>query len=451
MERFPRNKTRLAIGFFLISAAALPLRADEPASSSAPSIAEQLQQLREQNAALQEQLRSQQRVIEDLGKRVEQLQSTATPDHATPAKHESVDVESSAAALTKATVGRIHLSGDGSVAVFSSQSHGQFANTDFRVDEARILLEAPVWTDVYVYSELLLYQREEPGLSLHAGEFYLDAENLSKLWGQDRQLNLRAGRVNIPFGEEYLHRHALENPLISHSLIDLWGVNEGIEAYGSQGKFSYVLAVQNGPVDLADDFTRDKMVTGRLSYDPASWLHLSGSASRTGSIDFKREKFSAYWIGSGFIRSIGSPATTRFQADLLQGDVQVRLPGTTLTTAGGVLAYSDTDPAANNDRQITYYSVEAVQSLYEGFHAAARWSQMFSPEGYPVAGVGNAGEFAFGPKLTSELHLLSLGIGYRWSPQLVFKVEYSLESGRTVDHRKRDHENLFSATAAFGF
>jgi hypothetical protein len=451
MERPSCKRFRLAIGISLIYTAAIPLIADESTTSSGASIAEQLQQLRQQNSALQEQLQRQQRVIEDLGKRVEQLQATAATDHTQTAKRDPADAESSAAALTQATVGRIHLSGAGSVAFFSSQSHGPYAASDFRVDEARLLLEAPVWNDLYLFSELLLYQREEADLSLRAGEFYLDAENLSRFWGQDRQLNLRAGRVNIPFGEEYQHRHALDNPLISHSLIDLWGVNEGIEAYGSQGKFSYVLAVQNGPDDLANDFTGDKMVTGRLSYDPATWLHLSGSASRTGAIDFKREKFSAYWIGPGFIRSIGSPATTRFQAELLQGDVQIRLPGTTLTTAGGVLAYSDNDPAANNDRQIAYYSVELVQSLYEGFHAAARWSQMFSPKGYAVAGIGNPGEFAFGPKLTSELHLLSLGVGYRWSPQLVFKVEYSLESGTTVDHRKRDHENLFSATAAFGF
>lgn len=446
MGRVRCTPIRANVGCLLLAASLIPSHADD----SSASIADQLQQLRQQNSALQEQLHKQQQVIDDLGKRVEQLQSTA-PDHREASLRESSDTESSAAALTKATLGKLHLSGDGSVAFFTSQSHGQFSSSDFRVDEARLFLEAPIWNEVYLYSELLLYQREEPGLSLRAGEFYLDAENLSRLWGQDRQLNIRAGRVNIPFGEEYLHRHALDNPLISHSLMDLWGVNEGIEAYGSQGKLSYVVAVQNGPLDLADDFTGDKMVTGRLSYDPATWLHLSGSASRTGAIDFKREKFSAYWIGSGFIRSIGSPAVTRFQANLLEGDVQIRLPHTTLKSAGGVVEYSDNDQPRPNSRQIAYYNIEAVQSVYDGVHVAARWSQLFSPGGYAVAGNGNVGEFAFGPKMTSELHLLSLGIGYRWSPQLEFKVEYSLESGRTVDGKPRNHENLFGATAAFGF
>ncbi len=446
MGRFRCTPIRASAGSLLLAAALIPAHADD----SSASIAEQLQQLRQQNSALQEQLHKQQQVIDDLGKRVEQLQSTTTERRETSA-HEPLDVEGSAAALTKTTLGKIHLGGDGAVAFFNSQAHGQFASSDFRVDEARLFLEAPIWNEVYLYSELLLYQREEPDLSLRAGEFYLDAENLSRLWGQDRQLNLRAGRLNIPFGEEYLHRHALENPLISHSLIDLWGVNEGIEAYGSLGQLAYVVAVQNGPLDLADDFTGDKMVTGRLSYDPTKWLHFSGSASRTGAIDVKREKFSAYWIGPGFIRSIGSPAVTRFQANLLEGDVQVRLPHTTLKSAGGVVDYSDNDQPASNTRQIAYYSVEAIHSLYDGLHVAARWSQLYAPDGYAVAGIGNVGAFAFSPKMTTELHLLSLGIGYRWSPQLVFKVEYSLESGRTLDGKPRTHENLFGATAAFGF
>ena len=177
MERLPRKQLRLAIGVLLISTAAIPLFADEALSGSGASIAEQLQQLRQQNAALQEQLQRQQRVIEDLGKRVEQLQTTAVTDRPESPRREPADAESSAASLTKATLGRIHLSGEGAVAFFSSQSHGPYAASDFRVDEARLLLEAPVWSDVYLFSELLLYQREEPDLSLRAGEFYLDAEN----------------------------------------------------------------------------------------------------------------------------------------------------------------------------------------------------------------------------------------------------------------------------------
>ena len=59
-------------------------------------------------------------------------------------------------------------------------------------------------------------------------------------------------------------------------------------------------------------------------------------------------------------------------------------------------------------------------------------------------------EFLFGP-LTDELWRLSLGLGYRFSPNLVFKGEYSFERGRQINGDSRDHEDLFAVEAAFKF
>ena len=103
--------------------------------------------------------------------------------------------------------------------------------------------------DGYFYGELDIATREGGSLDLRANELYLDFEDLSRLWNQDRQLNLRTGQFYIPFGEEYLMRYAINNPLISHSVSDLWGVDPGVELYGTLGKFHYVLAVQNGGID----------------------------------------------------------------------------------------------------------------------------------------------------------------------------------------------------------
>jgi hypothetical protein len=96
-------------------------------------------------------------------------------------------------------------------------------DAEFRIDEAKLFVEAPIWGDVYFYSELNLATREESNVALHLGELYLDFENVSQLWNCDRMLNLRIGRLDIPFGEEYLTRDAIDNPLISHSLVDFWG------------------------------------------------------------------------------------------------------------------------------------------------------------------------------------------------------------------------------------
>jgi len=411
----------------------------------------QMRQLQQQNEALQQQMRKQQETIDDLIRKVDQLQSDnqrrAEPDKSAGGQ----GGDAALAASTGARLGKVNLSGEGAVGFFHSQPQGQFPNSEFRVDEAKLFVEAPIWGEVYVFSEINLFTREQGGPELQAGELYLDVENLSRLWQQDRQLNLRVGRFDIPFGEEYLTRDAIDNPLISHSLIDLWGVDEGIELYGSLKPFSYVVAVQNGGHDSLHDFNGDKAVIARLGLDPARWLHLSVSAMRTGELDVQRDGVSELWLGPGLIYSLGSPNTTVFKANLLEGDVHLKFPTTTIKAAGGVLQYDDNDPTANNRREVYYYYVEGVQKIYKHWYGAARWSQAFAERGFPIAGIGNADAYAFGPGLTKNLWLLSLGVGYRWSNQLLIKAEYSFQYGEESDGSKRQHEDLFATTAVFAF
>src|SRR5262249_8445580 len=143
-------------------------------------------------------------------------------------------------------LGNIHIGGEGGVGYFDTGREGMFPNSEFRVDEAKLFVEAPLWNDIYFFSEINLAESMWGDLNLHLGELYVDFENVSKLWNRDRWVNLRVGRFDIPFGEEYLTRDAIDNVLISHSLADFWGVDEGVEAYGALSKFSYVVAVQNG-------------------------------------------------------------------------------------------------------------------------------------------------------------------------------------------------------------
>src|SRR5262245_27313369 len=173
----------------------------------------QMRQLQQQNEALQQQMRKQQELIDELIRKVNQLQIT---DDQLKAEREQAgqhdDAQPRAASPVAAQLGKIHLSGEGGVGFFHSQPQGQFPNSEFRVDEAKLVIEAPIWGEVYVFSEINLFTREQGGPELKAGELYLDAENLSRLWQQDRQLNLRVGRFDIPFGEEYLTRDAIDNP-----------------------------------------------------------------------------------------------------------------------------------------------------------------------------------------------------------------------------------------------
>jgi len=257
--------------------------------------------------------------------------------------------------------------------------------------------------------------------------------------------------MDIPFGEEYLTRDAIDNPLISHSLMDLWGVDEGVELYGSFNKLSYVVAVQNGGHNALRDYNSDKSVAVRVGLDPTPWLHVSASAMRTGKLDVQMDGVSELWLGPGLVYSLGSSNTTVFEANVLEGDVQLKFARTVVKTAGGVLQYKDDDSSANNRREVYYYYVEGVQKIYKGFYAAARWSQIFADKGFPIAGIGDAGAYAFGPSLAKDLWLLSLGLGYRWSDQLILKTEYSFQRGEDTNGVRRDQEDLFATTVTFAF
>jgi hypothetical protein len=60
-------------------------------------------------------------------------------------------------------------------------------------------------------------------------------------------------------------------------------------------------------------------------------------------------------------------------------------------------------------------------------------------------------DYVFSLALTDELWRLSLGLGYRWSPNFITKAEYSFERGSLLEGQKRDHEDLFGVEAAFKF
>jgi hypothetical protein len=447
---------RIAEKLLCGSAAALFMLATPGRADEEPVTREQIRALQEQNEKLQQQLQKQQEMIDALTRKVSDIQNVNTKRDQdlsslkAEVKEEADQAPPSAGPLN---FGKVNISGEGGIGFFDSENKGQYPAGQFRVDEARLFVDAPIRGDVYFHTEIELASREMTTLSLNVEELYLDWQNVSDLWGREKMMNLRAGRFYIPFGEEYQNRFAIDNPLISHSLSDLWGTDDGVELYGRVSRLQYVVAVQSGGIMPYQDFTGDKSVTARIGYDPAKWLHLSVSGMRTGSLDVQNDMFSALWFSDGFIRSIGGPGTTRFHANLVEADAQLRFPWLRLNAAGGYIEYNDNDPAANNRRDIYYYYLEGVHDFTQKFYGAARFSQIDAPSGFPILGDGIPNNYFYGPapELTQEYWRLSLGMGYRFSSRLLVKAEYSFNQGVEADDTSRGHENLFALEAAFKF
>lgn len=349
---------------------------------------------------------------------------------------------------------RIHINGEAGVAFFDTGNQGEVPNSEFRVDEAKLFVEAQIIEDIYVFVEVDIITREEGDDPLQLGELYLEFEDVGNRNGL---FNIRVGRFDIPFGEEYLTRDAIDNPLISHSLSDIWGIDEGVQIFGSHQKLEYVFAIQNGGEPIAQDFNSDKAIVGRLLFRPSPSFHFSGSAMRTGDLDVNGDRFSEVWFGNGFLVPLGSVNTTSIiSGNLFQGDGHLTWTRGHLHIAAGHLEYRDDNSVADQSRDANYFQIEAVQTLNQNkeypWHAAARYSRITSGRGFPIVGFGNFQSYLFDDeKLTEDLWRLSLGIGYRIGRNVLLKAEYSFENGRQVDGIDRDNENFFGVEAAVRF
>ena len=406
---------------------------DGPVFAQDKSLEERLQALEEQNTRLQRELENQRETIADLQGRLE------SEGELEPApRRGGMDL------------GPVHLSAQGGLGFYHASSDGENAHSDFRVREAKVFLETPVWTDTYFFAELDLVTRETNDEFFHLGELYIDFENVLRHWTDENYLSLRAGRIDIPFGEEYLVRDSIDNPLIHNSLSDLWGVDEGIELYGRALGFDYVLAVQNGGHPTLGDSDDDKAIAGRIGYNFGQRARLSFSGMRTGELHPENDEFSELWFGDGFFTAIGDAAsTTSFEATVFELDAQYFWKSGHLKAAGGFYDYRDDDSAGDNERDGYYYYVEALQNVTAKLYSAARFSHILTDRGLPIVGLGNFGEYMFGP-LTDDLWRLSLGLGYRWSDNLIAKVEYSREEGRLTSGMDRQI-NAVAAELAFKF
>ena len=400
----------------------------------------------EQNRQLVAQVRAQQRQIDELRSRLDRLDESASPAQPLP---------------STSTSGRqIRLSGEVGVGFFSSGNDGSQPNAEFRVDDARIFVEAPVWRNVYFFGGIELTTREANDEFFHVGELYVEVESL---WssGRDFSLSLRAGRFNLPFGEEYQVRNVMDNPLVTHSLADIWGIDEGVQVFGKLGRVRYNLAVQNGGHKTLRDLDSDKAWIGRLAFDPVPGLTLSASAMRTGDLratdantNVTTDTYSEVWFANAFFRAIGPIANTRtLHIELAEIDAAYRWPTGHLKAMAGWVRFDDDSTSLSTSRSLSYHSLEGLQYLSDKLFAAARYSAIDAPRGYPLAGLGSAGKYFYNPFAphTKDLQRLSLGLGYRFSDPFVWKVEYSWEDGTLLNGTKRNDEDMLSGVLGIRF
>jgi hypothetical protein len=374
-------------------------------------------------------------------------------------------------------VDRVRLSGNADVTYYDGEKNSHSANSRMVVDNARLFFDFDVSETTSFYFEWDIVREAEEKNKV--GQLYL---RLDRLFDVDA-LNLKAGRLPIPFGEEYVrfHEQRFDNPLIGFSVLSPYGWDEGIELFGSasDNRIDYVVAVTDGDNKFNENSNNDLQFVGRIGVQPTSWSRISISAVDTGTVGTSDKRgISAMEFGGthGYtVHTIGE--TPNFQ----NGAVLPDDPSLTLTLRAWEvdaiaelvergrlwLAFGqiemDSDGPSSYDRDLDYWIAEGVLELgqftpfLKRYFLATRYSGIGtfdSNEGFVLGKMNEGADLGFNSESVTKF---SVGLGARLYDNLKLKIEYSwydfeMINGVTEDIRMRaEDRDLFGLSLSARF
>src|SRR5262245_7241903 len=400
--------------------------------------------------------------LERLRERVEALERDRgerelplAPVDLSGAEYASIDALPGGDASTRPWYENIRISGYGAFGYYDSGGAGGVPEGSFLVKEASLFVEAQVWENITFFSETWITRYLfDSGSGFEVGELYV---KFSDLFGTENgaRIGLKAGRIDVPFGEDYLRLDAVDDPLISLSAAAPWAIDEGVELFGRARALSWMLAVTNGNVALGGDDSQSKLWSGKIACDVSPDIYVSASALQAGDTDV-----STIWFGRGLITPVGlfagstagtSPSTS-VGATLWEGDA--RLGGSRRLSlgiqAGGGLVDDEVDAF---DRRLYWLQLERAVRLTPALSLTLRYSEIGTTdedEGYLFEGdiFGSGDELGYD---THRMQRISGGFEYRLNPNAQFKIEvghdrYDVIPGSPFDPANDDR--LFAAVEA---
>lgn len=355
---------------------------------------------------------------------------------------------------------RMHVSGNADVGFLNGDANTPFSEGRWAVENLRLFFDidlpmTPIpgskslFNQASLFFEWDLYREAE--LENQAGSMYL---RLDGLFSQ-KALNLKVGRMPIPFGEEYqrFHEARPSNPFLSFTASSPYGWDEGAQLFGElgEGRLAYVFSIGNGDNGTDSNSDAEPQWTGRLSVRPTPWAKLSLSALRTGEL-----RVGAWELGGTHLYTVGFPGTGSAAAyqdgvlvvdpsftvdttDAWQGDLMLTpVPWGDLWLSFG-RAHLRSKGASSFDRDLSFGAAELVIKLAEllpvspSLYIAGRFSTVGtfdSEEGYKFEMMNGANSVGYN---ISRADIISAALGYRLSQELTLKAEYSLFDIDLVD------------------
>lgn len=335
----------------------------------------------------------------------------------------------------------IELSGFAASGFYDTGSAGTREHGSFEIREASLFVEGEVWENIGFYLE---FQSNRLGkdnqVFTRTGEVYLHFRDINLF--EDMPIAVKLGRIDIPFGEEYLRQDAIDNPLISFSAAYPYGWDEGVLVSGDYRGVNWIAAVTDGTDDRSTDTNSDKSLNLKFYGNPTDALYLSLSLMREGDTSK-----GAFEFGGSHLRPITSSAGLSSLGHTASNEVEGLLGGVNamysfdfmtheayLALAGGMARQDDTDQLF--DRSFSWFSVEPYISFSNNWYLVARYSEIGTyddNEGYAFSGktfTDGTGSFGFD---TRRLQRLALGIGWTPNPRTRAKLEIGKDWFSLID------------------
>lgn len=347
-------------------------------------------------------------------------------------------------AATEPWYDKLDITGFGAAGYLRSGPGGERPNGGFAVKETSLFLEADVWENTSLFFEIQVSPLlQDDRVSFETGEVYANFRNV---WTNDSgdHLGFKVGRIDIPFGEEYVWGDSPDNPMISHTVSFPWLTDEGVAAYGRFRGVGWVASITDGTMMRSVDETASKAFNLKVYGQP--WRPVSVSASVMRNDD---TSMSALYLGETCFSPVGDdihgrpvPSTAgQSPSDfvdvvLSQVDVTVSpINEVTVWTSAGRAFVDDT--VESFDRNLRWFSAEMRAALpIDRTYAAVRYSEMGttrSDGGYSLGGgFLTDGRLAFGYDVT-RVQRWSAGLGWRVNPRAVAKVEVGADRFELID------------------
>jgi hypothetical protein len=339
---------------------------------------------------------------------------------------------------------RISLWGYGAAAYADTGGTGAHPDGAFLVPDATLFLEALVTARSSFFLELLLERNNSIEYeSVDIGELYLRFRDVLGEEGEDR-LGVKAGRFDVPFGEDYLRFDSVDNPLITNSAAFPYAIDEGLLAHGELGGLGWITSVSNGSQDSSSSDGPAKSFALKLYGEPLEGLYLSASGLTTGEVHQSALLLSGYYlsaVGCYGPSTVGTSPSDTVKAHLWEADAA--LGGERWQLRGGFgQAFLD-DEVSFFDRDISWFEVEPLFRITPQVYVAARYSAIGTSsddEGYRFDGAFTGGGDELGYD-THRLWRVSLALGWTPNPNLTFKLEAGRDGFDLIDGSPFEAEN----------